>query len=114
MAGEVSKCLTTKDSRLVALGTALAEALPGAWGALNIQCFMTGDGDIKVFEVNARFGGGYPLAHHAGARFTSWLLDELAGRSVDRYDGWRDGLAMLRFDEASYLSGADIGLHVNA
>jgi carbamoyl-phosphate synthase large subunit len=109
-AGEVSKGVTTKDSRLMSLGRRIAEALPGAWGPLNIQCFMDSSGDIRVFEINARFGGGYPLAHRAGARFTSWILDELAGRKLSWFDGWQDNLAMLRFDEAVYLPGTEIGL----
>jgi carbamoyl-phosphate synthase large subunit len=88
----------------------IAEALPGAWGPLNIQCFMDESGDIRVFEINTRFGGGYPLAHHSGATFTSWLLDELAGRTLARFDDWQDHLAMLRFDDAVYLDGCGIGL----
>jgi carbamoyl-phosphate synthase large subunit len=102
-AGEVSKGVTTKDPRLVSLGRRIAELLPGAWGPLNIQCFMDSSGIIRIFEINARFGGGYPLAHNAGATFTSWILDELAGRALSWSDGWNDNLAMLRYDEAVYL-----------
>jgi carbamoyl-phosphate synthase large subunit len=113
-AGEVSKGITTKDLRLVSLGKQIAEALPGAWGALNIQCFLNPAGEIHVFEINARFGGGYPLAHHAGATFTSWLLNEVEGRTVSPFDDWQDNLAMLRFDDAVYLAGSDIGLNGHA
>ncbi len=109
-AGEVSKGVTRKNPELMSLGRRIAEALPGAWGPLNIQCFLDGDGTIRVFEINARFGGGYPLAHHAGAQFTSWLLDEIEGRELQPYDAWEDNLAMLRFDDAVYLSGVEIGL----
>lgn len=109
-AGEVSKGVTTKDPRLVSLGRRIAEALPGAWGPLNIQCFMDASGEIRVFEINTRFGGGYPLAHRAGATFTWWLLDELAGRKLSWFDDWQDNLAMLRFDDAIYLPAAQIGL----
>jgi carbamoyl-phosphate synthase large subunit len=110
-AGEVSKGVTTKDPRLISVGRNVAEALPGAWGPINIQCFMDGAGRIQIFEINARFGGGYPLAHRAGARFTSWILDELEGRGLSRFDDWEDNLAMLRFDEAVYLPGSAIGLN---
>jgi carbamoyl-phosphate synthase large subunit len=113
-AGEVAKGITTKDPRLVSLGRRIAEALPGAWGPLNIQCFMDASGDIRVFEINTRFGGGYPLAHRAGATFTSWLLAELDGRTLSYYDGWQDNLAMLRYDDAVYVSGAEIGLNAHA
>ena len=104
-AGEVSKGITVKDSRLMELACRVAEALPGARGPLNMQCFLDGDGVIAIIEINARFGGGYPLAHHAGARFTDWLLDEQEGRSVHCYDRWTDDLAMLRYDEAVFTTG---------
>ena len=52
-------------------------------------------GTIRIIEINARFGGGYPLAHHAGGRFTDWLLDELEGKLVPDYGDWTDSTALL-------------------
>jgi carbamoyl-phosphate synthase large subunit len=104
-AGEVSKGITVKDPRLMELARRVAEALPGARGPLNMQCFLDDDGTIAIIEINARFGGGYPLAHKAGARFTDWLLDEQEGREAGPYDGWTDDLAMLRYDEAVFSTG---------
>jgi carbamoyl-phosphate synthase large subunit len=106
--GEVSKGRTVKDRRLMGLARAVAEALPGARGPLNIQCFMDDAGSIRIIEINARFGGGYPLAHQAGARFTDWLLDEREGKYIERCDDWRDDLAMLRYDEAIFVPGSRI------
>lgn len=106
--GEVSKGITVKDRRLMDLARAVSEALPGAYGPLNIQCFMDGSGTILIIELNARFGGGYPLAHHAGARFTDWLLDELDGKSPCYFDDWTNDLAMLRYDEAVFVPGSRI------
>jgi carbamoyl-phosphate synthase large subunit len=105
-AGEVSKGLTFKDARLMQLARTVAETLPGAYGPLNIQGFLDASGTIKLIEVNARFGGGYPLAHRAGARFTDWLLDELDGKSVPYTEDWIDDLAMLRYDDAVFTSGS--------
>lgn len=107
-AGEVSKGITSKDRRLMDLACQVAEALPGARGPLNMQCFLDSDGTIAIIEINARFGGGYPLAHRAGARFTDWLMEEQEGRSVAPYDGWTDDLAMLRYDEAVFTTGQAI------
>jgi len=106
--GEVSKGVTVKHLGLMELARAAAQALPGAYGPLNIQCFMDEAGSIVVTEINARFGGGYPLAHRAGARFTDWLLGELEGKSPPYFDGWTDDLAMLRYDEAVYVPGSRI------
>lgn len=102
-AGEVSKGVTIRDECLVDLAHAVSGALPGAWGPLNIQCFRDDSGNIKIIELNARFGGGYPLAHYAGAHFTDWLLDELEGKIPSRFDRWTNDLAMLRYDEAVYV-----------
>jgi carbamoyl-phosphate synthase large subunit len=106
--GEVSKGLTVKDPELMSIGRRIAEALPGARGPLNIQCFAHELDGIKVIEINARFGGGYPLAHQAGAKFTEWLLDELEGRSLSPCDDWLDDLAMLRYDSAIFVAGSRI------
>lgn len=107
-AGEVSKGLTVKDRRLMDLARSLADALPGAYGPLNIQCFVDDSGTIRIIEINARFGGGYPLAHRAGGRFTDWLLDELEGKRLSYFDDWTDDLAMLRYDEAVFVPGSRI------
>ena len=107
-AGEVSKGITVKDRRLMDLAKSVAEALPGAYGPLNIQCFMSDSGKIQIIEINARFGGGYPLAHRAGARFTDWLLDEMEGKVLSPFEDWTDDLAMLRYDEAVFVPGSSI------
>ena len=57
-------------------------------------------------EINARFGGGVPLAFKAGAETPKWLLASLAGIDVDippigNYDV---GLYMTRFTESQFLS----------
>jgi carbamoyl-phosphate synthase large subunit len=107
-AGEVSKGITVKDRKLMDLCRGVAESLPGARGPLNVQCFLDEDGSIVIIEINARFGGGYPLAHRAGARFTDWLLDEQEGRDLAWFDEWLDDLAMLRYDEAVFVEGRKV------
>jgi carbamoyl-phosphate synthase large subunit len=105
-AGEVSKGITVKDAGIMRLAREVASALPGAYGPLNIQCFKDEKGQIRIIEMNARFGGGYPLAHRAGARFTDWLLGEREGERIAYFDGWMNDLAMLRYDEAIYVPGS--------
>jgi carbamoyl-phosphate synthase large subunit len=56
-----------------------------------------------VFEVNARFGGGYPLAHEAGAHFTRWLLEESTGLPLTATSVWEEGVLMLRYDAAFFV-----------
>jgi carbamoyl-phosphate synthase large subunit len=107
-AGEVSKGLTVKDPRLMSLVKQIAETLPGAYGPLNVQCFLTPGGDVRVIEMNARFGGGYPLAHQAGAHMTTWLLEEAMGmKPCGPFGGWTNGLLMLRYDEAVFVANEE-------
>ena len=104
--GEVSKGITVRDERLMKLVTTLAERLPGARGALNVQCFVAADGAITIIEINARFGGGFPLANRAGAKFPLWLLEPLLELPGTATDEWQDGLLMLRYDAAVFIPGA--------
>jgi carbamoyl-phosphate synthase large subunit len=111
-AGEVSKGVTVRSPALEALAAETAAALPGAFGPLTIQVFMVaGHPDrTAVIEVNARFGGGFPLARHAGADFCRWLVEDVAGLpSTARPDGWRDGVVMLRYDAAVFVEGGNGG-----
>ena len=62
-----------------------------------------GANGFKVFEINARFGGGYPLAHRAGAPFSRWLLEEAAGRPGSAHNDWEEGVTMLRYDAAMFV-----------
>ncbi len=112
-AGEVSKGMTVKHGEMMTLARDIAEALPGARGPINIQCFLDGEGEIKIIEINPRFGGGYPLAHQAGAHFTRWMIEEALTRPIISVeDDWQDGLLMLRYDEAVYLSSDQVSANV--
>jgi carbamoyl-phosphate synthase large subunit len=107
-AGEVSKGVTVRSAVLQDLATRVCEALPGAYGALNVQVFVDGDADepdnLAVIEINARYGGGFPLSLEAGADFPRWMLEELLGLpSTAAPDDWRSGLVMLRYDAAVFV-----------
>jgi carbamoyl-phosphate synthase large subunit len=102
-AGEVEKGVTLRDPALLDLAWRLGRALGGASGALCFQARMDADGKPSIFEINARFGGGYPLVHRAGAHFTRWLLEERLGLPRTAHDRWQDDVLMLRFDDAVFL-----------
>ncbi|MCZ7645161.1 MAG: ATP-grasp domain-containing protein [Planctomycetota bacterium] len=110
-AGEVSKGVTVRAPALIELATRLAERLPGAWGALNVQIFADRNFErLNVIELNPRFGGGYPLAWEAGARFPEWLILEALGRPLPEPPAWRDRLLMLRYDDAVFVEARAAGL----
>ena len=71
-------------------------------GVINIQCFLTDNGPLFI-EINPRFGGGYPLAQAVGANFPKKLIKLLKGELWDYSDDWREGMLMLRYDEAVFI-----------
>lgn len=110
--GEVSKGITARLPDGEDLVRELVGRLPGAFGALNVQLFRDdASGTLAVIEVNARFGGGYPLAEAAGARFPLWLVQETAGLPRSAVDEpWRAGVVMLRYDDAVFVDRTEAGL----
>lgn len=102
--GEVSKGRTEDVPVLRETARTIIARLGGARGALCFQAIVDERRGAAVFEINARFGGGYPLAHRADAPFAQWLLEEVLGRPVTAHDNWRPGVTMLRYDEAVFIN----------
>ena len=105
--GEVSKAVVVKDKAIMAVGMRVAEALGECRGVITVQCMVTPRGRIRVIEINPRFGGGAPLAIHAGADMPRWLMMEHLGRTPRiKPDGFRDDVGMLRYDESVFVNRA--------
>lgn len=102
-AGEVEKGVTERRRDLREIAEGIAGALPALRGVCCFQVLDDPRRGPRVIEINARFGGGYPLADRAGARFAEWLLEEVLGRPCSAADDWRAGVRMLRYDSAVYL-----------
>lgn len=106
--GEVAKGVTVKDPEIMAVGQRVAEAFDDSLrGLITVQLMVTPDRRMPVIEVNPRFGGGAPLGIAAGADFPRWLLEETLGREpAITFDGWQDGLMMLRYDWSVFVPDA--------
>lgn len=105
--GEVSKALVVKDPAVMDIGLRVAEALGQCRGVVTVQCMITPRGRIRVIEINPRFGGGAPLAIHAGADMPRWLMMEQLGRTPRiSKTGFRDDVAMLRYDDSVFMERA--------
>ena len=111
-AGEVSKGMTVRHPLAIHVASRLCAALPDAYGAITIQMFVDDEAErVNVIEINPRFGGGFPLTFEAGAVFPEWLIEDAMGRRLgSRQDSWREGVVMLRFDDAIFIERSDIGL----
>jgi len=105
-AGEVSKGQVVKNALIMSKAAMLVEKLGAGPGVITLQLFLTDDGQVKFIEINPRFGGGVPLSIKAGANFPKWILQELSGKKPNiRFDGFKDNLIMLRYDDEVWLEG---------
>lgn len=52
-------------------------------GNLDVDVIQPEEGPPQVIELNARFGGGYPFSHLAGARFPRALVKMVRGQTPD-------------------------------
>lgn len=104
-AGEVSKGVIVKRNDLIQLGTAVCKCLSGARGCITLQCIQDSNGKIYMIEINPRFGGGIPLSIEAGADFPKWILQMVMEQEIgDVADSYKDGLMMLRYDDAIFIN----------
>ncbi|WP_341975744.1 ATP-grasp domain-containing protein [Microbacterium sp. LWO13-1.2] len=106
--GEVSKGVTVDYPAVIEVARQVATRLPGAYGALNVQVFYEpSTRELNIIEINPRFGGGYPLAHLAGANFFDALLRDGRGEDIPELE-WNPGTLLLRYDTEVIVSGFDI------
>ncbi|WP_338240844.1 ATP-grasp domain-containing protein [Aurantiacibacter hainanensis] len=102
-AGEVEKGVTVRRSDIDDIAARIVEALPDPEGVMCFQLIADERTGPRVFEINARFGGGYPLADRAGARFAERLLYQLGDGTGWTDSPWKEGVTMLRYDAAVFL-----------
>ena len=101
--GEVCFAETVRVPEFSAIAHRLSEIFSGLRGNICFQGFLDESGQATVFEINARFGGGYPICDQAGGTYAKWILQELMGQVPDYHDRWQEGLRMLRYDAAVFF-----------
>jgi carbamoyl-phosphate synthase large subunit len=103
--GESIKGMTIKDRELIEHGRRVAEALR-LIGPGNVQCFREPDGELRVTDVNPRFGGAFPLPTAAGSEYPELALALANGeRPEPRLGAFREGVVMTRFFSQVILQG---------
>ena len=104
--GEVSKSKVVKRQDLIDAALKTVTALGCEFGVITVQELLSENGEIMIFDINPRFGGGIPLAIKAGANFPGWILQSITGDinhdQIDYYN-YRDGLVMLRYDSEIWV-----------
>jgi len=68
----------------------------GARGPITLQAFLT-EPEPTLSEINARFGGGFPLARAAGGHYPAWIIQMCEDESVvPRLGDYEADLCMTR------------------
>lgn len=83
--GETDIAETVDTTLFKSIGIKISENLNHI-ANLDVDCFVTDNGDIYVLEMNCRFGGQYPFTHNSGVniplQIIKWLNGELTDSSI--------------------------------
>ena len=97
--GEISKGIIKKD-KLYDFVFKKFRKIDGARGVLTLQIFA--DKYYEEFygiEINARFGGGYPMSFASGSNFPEVLIKEYFFNEKPIYrNDWKEDILFLRYD----------------
>lgn len=81
-AGETDIAETVNPSQFEKIAKLISRKLKHI-GNLDIDCFVTEDGDLYVLEMNCRFGGQYPFTHNSGVDEPQQIINWLEGKDTD-------------------------------
>ncbi len=105
VSGESKVGITVNEQEITDLCISLAAKMK-LIGHNVIQCFKTASGDLKIIEVNPRFGGASNLSFAAG-RSTPLYLIKLLNKSNIEVKPFKEGLTMLRYSEDIFIDAHD-------
>lgn len=108
--GEVTRGVVERSPELEAQAMAIASGL-GCIGPVTLQFRNPAPGRWVAMELNARMGGGLPLAIGAGADWPRWILQMAAGRAPSVAGATvHDGMIMTRTDRSIFLPPARLSV----
>ena len=107
--GETDVAVTVAEPELDALCARISSLLRHR-GNLDLDLIWPEGGQPQVLEFNARFGGGYPFSHLAGARFPGALV-EMAQREAPDPGRVEPGVFALK-DILPRRFDVDLGLRI--
>lgn len=100
--GEVVQGIVERNPLVERLAMKIAEGFQ-ATGPVTVQFRQSGPETFVAMEVNARMGGGLPLAIAAGADWPGWILDLCQGKAPRTDVPILDGLIMTRCDRSFFI-----------
>jgi carbamoyl-phosphate synthase large subunit len=92
--GETELAVTVVHEPALEAAVLVAEALPLV-GPADFDWIIV-DGTPHLIEINARFGGGYPVSHLAGAGFVQALVDMAMGHELSAESTYEAGVFMMK------------------
>lgn len=81
--GETDIAETVDPSMFESIGYKISSHLKHI-ANLDVDCFVTDNGEIYVLEMNCRFGGQYPFTHNAGVNTPLQIIRWLEGCPTDK------------------------------
>ena len=98
--GESIKGKVHRDEELIELGRRVGESL-GVRGPCTVQVFRDPDVGLAIYDVNTRFGGGFPghmYAARPGRTYPELIVRMAAGEHVEPHVGdFEDGMTFTRW-----------------
>jgi len=101
--GEVERGMTIKNEKINSVIQKIVE-LCDFHGVINIQIMVKND-LLYIGEINARFGGGFPLSYHAGANMIEhfkYLTNAKETKDIFFDSRYKEKFYMLRYDAGTY------------
>ena len=97
-AGETDKAISAKSDAILAEIKKIAN-IKGLYGPIDVDVFVSKEGEVFINEINPRFGGGHPHAHGCGVNFMELILNNLEGRvNNPSFNNYEEGILMLKYN----------------
>ena len=102
--GEISKGILRKNN-LYEFIIKKFKKIKGARGPVTLQIFSNkSDNQYYGIELNARFGGGYPMSYNSGANYPEMIIREyLLNEKINFINDWDSNKVYVRYDNTINL-----------
>lgn len=97
-AGETDKAISVKNPAILREVLKISN-IKGLRGPIDIDVFVSDNGEVFINEINPRFGGGHPHAYGCGVNFMQLILNNLKGiANPPVFDNYKEGVMMLKYN----------------